>query len=133
MNNLNENNVFFSLKEVDIEGEIEGEGEKNNDFEITSELFFDSNNDLDYNFGLDFDNINLQSYTVKDLLKICNYYDIEKIIKTAKLKKPDIISTIIYFESLPENFEIVQKRHIMWVYMHKLSNDVKMKKYIIWS
>jgi len=86
MNNLNENNVFFSLKEVDIEGEIEGEGEKNNDFEITSELFFDSNNDLDYNFGLDFDNINLQSYTVKDLLKICNYYDIEKIIKTAKLK-----------------------------------------------
>jgi len=72
-------------------------------------------------------------YTVKDLLKICNYYGIEKNIKSLKCKKQDIISTIIYYESLPENVEIVEKRHRMWAYMVELYNDPKMKKYIIWK
>ena len=74
-----------------------------------------------------------ETYNIKDLLKICNYYGIEKHIKLSKCKKQDIISTIIYFESLPENFDIVQKRNIMWAYMTELYNDSKMKKYIIWS
>jgi hypothetical protein len=72
-------------------------------------------------------------YTVKDLLKICNYYGIEKNIKSLKCKKQDIISTIIYYESLPENVEIVEKRNRMWAYMVELYNDPKMKKYIIWK
>jgi hypothetical protein len=72
-----------------------------------------------------------EEYTVKDLLKICAYYGIDKNIRTSKCKKPDIISTIVYFESQPENFELVQKRNRMWAYITELMNDPKMKKYII--
>jgi hypothetical protein len=44
-----------------------------------------------------------------------------------------MISTIVYFENLPENYRIVQKRNHMWAYMAELMNDPKMKKYVIWN
>ena len=71
--------------------------------------------------------------TVKELLKICKYYNIEHHVKITKCKKQDIISNIIYFELLPENAEIVRKRHLMWYYMSKLLEDTKMKPYILWN
>jgi hypothetical protein len=74
-----------------------------------------------------------QECTVKDLLKICEFYEIDKHIKTSKCKKRDIIETLVYFESLPENVEIVQRRNIMWAYITELQNEPKMKKYIIWN
>jgi len=49
-----------------------------------------------------------------------------------KYKKPDIISSIVYFESLPENAEIVNNRHKLWSYITELLQDPKMKKYVIW-
>ena len=69
----------------------------------------------------------------KDLLKICQYYGIDKDIKASKCKKQDILSTIMFFESLPENADIVNKRYKMWAYILELTNDPKMKKYIIWT
>ena len=72
-----------------------------------------------------------QEYTVKELLKICSYYEIDKNIKSSKCKKSDIIATIVYFESLPENSEIVKKRNRMWAYIRELLHDPKMKKFII--
>lgn len=74
-----------------------------------------------------------EEYTVKDLLKICSYYGIDKDVRISKCKKQDIISTIIYFESLTENIEIVKKRNRMWAYITELLNDPKMKKFIIWN
>ena len=74
--------------------------------------------------------IDYTDYTVKELLKICSYYDIDKNIK--KYKKPYIIDTIFYFESLPENNNIVQKRYLMWKNIYELLNDPIMKKYVIW-
>jgi hypothetical protein len=71
--------------------------------------------------------------TVKDLLKICYYYGIDKSVKASKCKKQDIITTLLYFESQPENFELVQKRNRMWAYITELSNDSKMKQFVIWS
>jgi hypothetical protein len=71
--------------------------------------------------------------TVKDLLKICQYYGIDKNIKASKCKKQDIISTIVFFESLPENDKLVKKRHKMWACISELLSDPKMKKYIIWT
>jgi hypothetical protein len=47
----------------------------------------------------DFDNDELfyeQEYTVKELLKICSYYGLDKDIRSSKCKKQDIISTIVY-------------------------------------
>jgi hypothetical protein len=72
-----------------------------------------------------------EEYNVKELLKICSYYGIDKNIKSSKCKKQDIISTIIYFESLLENANIVNKRHRMWSYVTELQNDPKMKKYLL--
>ena len=71
--------------------------------------------------------------TIKDLLKICKYYGIDKNIKASKCKKKDIISTIVYFESLTDNYNIVQRRHIMWAYITELMNDNKMKHYLLWN
>lgn len=85
-----------------------------------------------YNYGND-EVFYEQEYTIKDLLKICKYYGLDKNIKTSKCKKQDIIETIVYFESLPENFEIVQKRNRMWAYITELLCDPKMKKFVIWS
>ena len=67
------------------------------------------------------------------MLKICSYYGIDKDVRISKCKKQDIISTIIYFESLTENIEIVKKRNRMWAYITELLNDPKMKKFIIWN
>jgi hypothetical protein len=73
-----------------------------------------------------------EEYKIKDLLKICQYYGIAKNVKASKCKKQDIISTIIYFENSPENYEIVEKRHKMWAYMTELLEDPKMKCYLLW-
>ena len=73
-----------------------------------------------------------EEYTIKDLMKICQYYGIAKNIKASKCKKSDIISTIIYFENSAENIEIVNNRHKMWAYMTELINDPKMKQYLLW-
>jgi hypothetical protein len=70
-------------------------------------------------------------YTVKDLLKICNYYGLDKGVKLSKCKKQDIIDTIIYFENLPENAQICQQRKKMWEYIRELMDDPKMKQYVI--
>lgn len=144
-NNLNENISFF-LKEKESDEMSEHELEKmiqELDEEINSEYICDQkdinnkNINLVYIINKEFYNNDElyynQEYNVKELLKICNYYGIDKNIRTSKCKKQDIISTIIYFESLSENYLIVQERNLMWAYMTELLNDQKMKKYIIWN
>ena len=74
-----------------------------------------------------------EKYTIKDLMKICNYYGIDKNIKSAKCKKQDIVSTIVFFEGQSENTEIVNRRHNMWAYMTELTADNKMRMYLLWS
>jgi hypothetical protein len=149
MNNTDDN-IFFFLEE-----KIE---EKDNSFEIEKMLneledTDDTDDIINYNLTNIEENTNIyfstkkiyedkyginneefyQDYNLKQLLRICNYYDIEKNVKMAKYKKQDIISSIVYFESLPENAEIVNNRHRMWSYVIELMHDSKMKKYIIWS
>ena len=140
MDNLNlmdnENNLIFSFEDFEA-------NDKNND-EVLKQMLTEFEEDAE---DIDLLNLNLlnmnqqignfselteyKNYTVKDLLKICNYYDIENNIKNSKCKKQDIISTIQYYESLPENIGIVQQRKTMWFYIKELVNDPKMKKYII--
>lgn len=154
-NNVNENISFF-LKEKesdelsDDKYNIEKENELQKmiqelDEEINEDYIYDQtissngnkNIDLMYFVNKDFYNNDElyynEEYSVKELLKICNYYGIDKNIRTSKCKKQDIISTIIYFESLSENYLIVQQRNLMWAYMTELFNDSKMKKYVIWN
>jgi len=81
----------------------------------------------------DFMELYYQEYKIKDLLKICEYYNIDKDIKQLKCKKTDIVSTIILFEELSENQTIVENRHRMWAYMEELLKDTHMRKYLIWN
>jgi hypothetical protein len=149
-NNNNDNdNITFFLKEKndyknneeDIQKMMEeftGLSEpdlQNNMNDTLSWLHNDDNLSMEYflhksNYGND-ELFYEQEYTVKDLLKICSYYGLDKDIRTSKCKKQDIIATLVYFENLPENVEIVQKRNIMWAYITELLHDPKMKKYVI--
>jgi hypothetical protein len=74
-----------------------------------------------------------ETHTIKELMKICHYYDLAKNVKGAKCKKADIVATIVFFEAQPENKEIVNKRNKMWAYMKELANDPNMKEYILWN
>ena len=73
------------------------------------------------------------NYNVKQLMLICEYYNILKDVRVNKLKKQDIIEQIIFFENNPENIEIVNKRKEFWCYMDELKNDKIMKRFVIWS
>ena len=148
--NQNPNNIFFFLEEPPIE-----DLDDNNIFleQIMQEFEEEEENELDtaldaLDSALDTDNQDYfvkkdiyfgneelyyeQEYTVKDLMKICHYYDISKNIKASKCKKSDIVSTIVYYESDTENYDIVQRRHKLWSYMTELLNDPKMRGYVFW-
>jgi hypothetical protein len=135
---MSDENITFFLKEKDDnktnDDEIQKMMEELNEHINTSELkSWIVNDDIEEDINPFFDGA-LSLYkecTIKDLLKICNYYGIEKNMKLLKSKKQQIIHTLIYFESLPENFEIVQNRYRMWSCIRELLNDSKMKKYII--
>lgn len=128
-NELSENEFQKMVQELDdkmneeLGDENGGLNNKNLDLVYFVNKDFYNNDELYYN----------EEYSVKELLKICNYYGIDKNIRTSKCKKQDIISTIVYFEELSENYLIVQQRNLMWAYMTELNNDSKMKKYIIWN
>lgn len=142
MENKNDNQITFFLNEKNtgtndttndvindvINDEIQKllfdfEKEEYLEEELKEEYEVYENEELYYN----------EACTVKDLLKICHYYGIDKSVKASKCKKTDIITTLLYFESLPENYELVQKRNRMWAYITELSNDSKMKQFVIWS
>jgi hypothetical protein len=146
----NKNNIYFLLEESNGSNEKEEEGTKTE--KMIQNIWFelDKLDNCDINsYSVSYDDQSMyylnkeiygndeiyydQEYTVKDLLKICQYYGMDKHIKSAKCKKYVIISSIVYFESLPENVELVQKRHKMWDYIMELNNDPKMKKYVIWN
>lgn len=122
-NEISDNELQKMIQELNEEINVEYKDDKNIDLMYFINKDFYNNDELYYN----------QEYSIKELLKICNYYGIDKNIRTSKCKKQDIISTIIYFESLTENYLIVQERNLMWAYMTELFNDSKMKKYVIWK
>jgi hypothetical protein len=145
MNDKNtEENITFFFEDTDLLMEEDNSLELEKmmqEFELDDNQFVSLNeteslNDLSYfikkNFYTGNDELYYdEEYKVKDLLKICQYYGIAKNVKASRCKKQDIISTIIYFENSPENYEIVEKRHKMWAYMTELLEDPKMKSYLL--
>jgi hypothetical protein len=134
--NLNNNISFFFDEKYDNNDNDEEIKKMMEEFTILTDPDVEETDLFSYTNQLDYLNNELlyeTEYTVKDLLKICNYYGIDKDVKISKCKKRDIIDTIVYFESSVENFDIVQKRIMMWKYINVLLNDPKMKKFIIWN
>jgi hypothetical protein len=119
-----DNNLLIAemMREFSLEEEIKVKDDSESEYFIKKDIYF-GNEELYYD----------EEYTVKDLMKICQYYDISKNIKASKCKKQDIILTIVYFESLEENYDLVQQRHKMWSHMSELIADPKMRCYLLWS
>ena len=144
---MSNNNISFLLEEKDDEQDKDKEEEF--DFENfvkeMDELTKDDTLVINYNnpellyyveksvFANEDEIYYSEKYTIKDLMKICCYYGIDKNIKSSKCRKQDIISTIVFFEGQLENAEIVYKRHNMWAYMTELIADPKMRGYLLWS
>lgn len=118
----NSENISFLLEEKD--NNDSNDYNKNNIFNLDLELDLFENNMNEENY---------ETYTVKELLKICGYYGIDKTVKAAKCKKIDIIETIMFFEAQTENTYHVYQRKKMWLYMSELAADSNMKKYILWE
>jgi hypothetical protein len=130
MNETDNNiSIFFNEKDNDY-NDYNDYNDINDDITKMMDKFRDLELDVDEKSICLIDYTVNDSLTVKELLKICSYYGIDKSIK--KYKKPYIIDTIFYFESLPENNNIVQKRYLMWKNIYELLNDPIMKKYVIW-
>lgn len=70
------------------------------------------------------------NFNVKQLLQICDYYGIAKMMRQQKCNKDEIIMMLVDFEASEENCEIVTKRQLLWYYVNELKNDSFMKKYI---
>jgi len=126
MNTLNDN-ITFLLEEKESNNINTDQliCELNLDLDLldTEQLFLNEGDELYYN----------NNYNVKELLIICQYYGISKEVKISKCKKQDISSTIVFFESLPQNIVIVKQRKLLWSYLNELKNDIVMKKYVIWN
>ena len=144
MTNKNDANISFLLEEKD-ENEKEEHYNNLNLDEMMNELLFtntntninNTNSDLLYYvekgvFSSEDETYYNEKYTIKDLMKICCYYGIDKNIKASKCKKQDIVATIVFYEGQSENVNVVKQRHTMWAYMTELSLDPKMRMYLLW-
>ena len=47
--------------------------------------------------------------------------------------KSELIQDIILYENNPDNYEVVEKRKLMWYFLNELTNDRYFKKYIIYN
>lgn len=131
MNNIENENVFFSINEEQIDKEYDKEenvilygllDEINNDFDFVSNQEINQAMYNEYKIN----------YTVKELLLICDYYGIAKEMKNNKYNKDEIINVLVHFENDPINNDIFMRRQSMWYYIDKLKNDKFMKKYVLW-
>ena len=72
------------------------------------------------------------NFTIKQLMVICEYYGLSKMLKSNKNNKEYIVNALVLFEKDYANQDIVFRRRNMWYFMAELKNDKFMKKYIIW-
>ena len=68
-----------------------------------------------------------ENYTLKQLYRIAEYYDISK----RKKKKTALIEEIVIFENQPENCEIVNRRATLWSYVEEIKQDKYLSKFLI--
>lgn len=130
----NENIEFtinFLSNDIEDKNETyESDTNVNNVLNVSSIQPFSNENNDEYIF---FDHLNYSlNYTVKELMIICDFYNISKELKSKKANKETIIQAIQIYESDHINYENVAKRHNFWFYMRELKNDKFMRKYVIW-
>lgn len=117
----NEENIQFFLSDSDNYESNNNEMQQFFDEFFLQQQYLEEDKDMNYSLFVDYS----ENYTVRQLLKICDYYEIQK-----KTKKVDIVNDIMVFENNPENKQIVLKRKQLWFYISELKNDKKMRLYI---
>ena len=97
--------------------------EEDEDHEYNQQIFNQNYLQHDDNFCMlvDYNENN----TIKQLQRICNYYEI-KLKVTAK--KADIINAILVYENDPSNKTKVLRRKKLWFYLDELKKDKHMKQ-----
>ena len=99
--------------------------------ELNNETISDSNdvnNDInDINDKIDISLLLYNTYSVKQLNYIMQYYNISK----GRMCKDEIIQSIIIFETDENNINIVSKRKYLWNMVAQLKNDEFFAKYVI--
>lgn len=66
------------------------------------------------------------NYTVQGLARIMEYYNLSR----RKLKKHEMVQTIVMYEDDPGNWNIVEKRRRLWKNIEELTNDPYLSKYV---
>ena len=66
------------------------------------------------------------NYTVQGLSRIMEYYDLSR----RKLRKDEMVQTIVMYEDDPENWELVEKRRRLWENIVELAQDSYLSKYV---
>ena len=92
--------------------------------ELNNETISDSN---DINDKIDISLLLYNTYSVKQLNYIMQYYNISK----GRMCKDEIIQSIIIFETDENNINIVNKRKYLWNMVAQLKNDEFFAKYVI--
>jgi hypothetical protein len=72
--------------------------------------------------------IKYNHYSIKELKKICEYYNLN-----TNLEKDELIISLIMFEQNPDNINIVCKRNKLWNYMNEIKKDKYLSKYLIFN
>ena len=97
---------------------------------IDESIFYADFYDVENDILNDLSSLDYETYTVKQLIRIHEYY----IPKSKKqMKKFDIINSIVDFETNPKNNQIVSRRKKLWGYIEELKNDKYTKQFIFWS
>lgn len=122
-----ENNLQLNVEEMDFPI-INESYEVDESCEVGENIFLDNCDEYTGTTGCNY----TSNYTVKQMLLICNYYNLSKNHKLHKLKKDDLANLLISFESDKDNSEIVNMRLTCWFFMNELKKDKFMKKYIVW-
>jgi hypothetical protein len=66
------------------------------------------------------------NYTVQGLSRIMEYYGLSR----RKLRKDEMVQTIVMYEDDPENWELVEKRRRLWENIEELAQDSYLSKYV---
>jgi hypothetical protein len=68
-----------------------------------------------------------ENYVMTDLKKIADYYD----ISWRKMRKDELVQSIVLYECDPNNEEIYMRRIQAWYWLNELKEDPRLKQYVL--
>ena len=124
-------NISYSIRERERDNEVhnldELMDEINTDIDATVLAREESSLSDEENSMMEVWTVELSTnYTVQGLSRIMEYYGLSR----RKLKKDEMVQTIVMYEDDPDNWSIVEKRRRLWQNMEELAEDPYLSKYV---